>query len=620
MEAALFVVGIVAVVVAVSGVSGRLGTSAPLLLTLVGIVIGYLPGFPVIEIDREIVLLGLLPPLLYAAAIRTSLIDLRANLKSIAMLSVALVVVTAAAVGVLLWQLLGIPLPLALAFGGVVAPPDAVAATAVAKGIGLPRRIVTLLEGESLFNDATALVIVKLGLVGLGAAVTAGDVGVQFLWSAGGGIAIGLVAMWVIRRVRGMIQSSVSDVAVSFICPWIAYLPAEAVHASGVLAVVTAGVLLGHKAHSFQSARSRLAERINWTTIQFILENGVFLLIGLQAHGIVERVQDEGIGLAVVVGVGAALLATVIAVRLAFMYLTIPLWRGSFPWSEAARAATVTGWAGMRGVVTLAAALSIPEDAPARDLLVLLALVVVAGTLLLQGYSLPWVARRMDIRGEDPREEALQRATVIERAVAAGDHALDALEVAGVPTEVVGALRSVGERRRHAAWERLGTTADVESPTDAYRRLRMAMLEAERGKLLKIRDTGNVSSEVLDEALGDADLEESMLTTLHQRQIAARGVLRTPERNRGDCEHLRDADDGRSVVPLTPEGCAECLADGKTNWVALRICLDCGHVGCCDSSPDRHATGHYEQTGHPVMRSFEPGEEWRWCYVDALPG
>ena len=195
MEAALFVVGIVAVVVAVSGVSGRLGTSAPLLLTLVGIVIGYLPGFPVIEIDREIVLLGLLPPLLYAAAIRTSLIDLRANLKSIAMLSVALVVVTAAAVGVLLWQLLGIPLPLALAFGGVVAPPDAVAATAVAKGIGLPRRIVTLLEGESLFNDATALVIVKLGLVGLGAAVTAGDVGVQFLWSAGGGIAIGLVAV-----------------------------------------------------------------------------------------------------------------------------------------------------------------------------------------------------------------------------------------------------------------------------------------------------------------------------------------------------------------------------------------------------------------------------------------
>ena len=144
--------------------------------------------------------------------------------------------------------------------------------------------------------------------------------------------------------------------------------------------------------------------------------------------------------------------------------------------------------------------------------------------------------------------------------------------------------------RRHAAWERLGTTADVESPTDAYRRLRMAMLEAERSKLLKIRDTGNVSSEVLDEALGDADLEESMLTTLHQRQIAAHGVLRTPERNRGDCEHLRDADDGRSVVPLTPEGCAECLAHGKTNWVALRRCLDCGPVRCCDSSPDRHAT------------------------------
>lgn len=618
MEAALFVVGIVAVVVAVSSIAGRLGTSAPLLLTLIGIIIGFLPGVPLIEIDREIVMLGLLPPLLYAAAIRTSLIDLRANVRGIAMLSVALVIFTAVGVGLLVWQLLGIPLPLALAFGGVVAPPDAVAATAVARGIGLPRRIVTLLEGESLFNDATALVIVRMGLIALGTAVTAVEVGVQFLWSAGAGIGIGLLAMWVIRTVRGLIKTTVNDTAISFVCPWVAYLPAEAVHASGVLAVVTAGVLLGHKAHTFQSASSRLSERINWTTIQFVLENGVFLLIGLQAKGIIERVAY--LGVPYLVGVSAAVLAAVILLRPLFLYLTIPFWGRDAPLSTVFRTATLVGWTGMRGVVTLAAALSIPTDAPGRDLLVLLALVVVAGTLLLQGYTLPSVARLLNIRGDDPRERSLQRATVIERAVDAGNARLTELDTAGVPDDVLAALHGIGRRRSHAAWERLSTDDTVESPTEAYRRLRTDMLHAERTKLLQIRDSGKVASDVLDEALRDSDVEESMLTGLQARsEEAAHDILRTPEQNRGDCEHLREADDGRCVMPGTPEGCAECLALGE-QWVALRICLDCGHVGCCDSSPRQHATKHFEQTGHPVMRSFEPGEEWRWCYVDSLPG
>lgn len=618
MAAALFVVGVVALVVLVAGVAERIRTSAPLLLALVGIVIGYLPGMPVISVDREVVLLGLLPPLLYAAAIRTSLIDLRANRRDIAMLSVGLVIVTAAAVGVVVWQLLGIPLPLALAFGGVVAPPDAVAATAVAKGIGLPRRMVTLLEGESLFNDATALVIVRMGLVALGATVTVAEAGLSFLWSAGAGIAIGLGAMWVIRRVRGLIRTTVNDTAVSFICPWVAYLPAEAAHASGVLAVVTAGVLLGHQAHRFQSAQSRLSERINWTTAQFVLENGVFLLIGLQARGIVERVAH--LGVLPLVAVSTAVLGVIVLVRPLWLFITVPIWRGGTPLSSALSAATVVGWAGMRGVVTLAAALSIPEEAPARDLLVLLAFVVVAGTLLLQGYSLPWVARRLGVRGDDPREIALQRATVIERAVAAGNARLDAIETAGVSADVITALRGVGRRRSHAAWEVLGTDSRIESPTDAYRRLRVEMLNAERAKLLRIRDSGLVASQVLDEALADSDVEESMLTKLHQRPTAGtEAVLRTPEHNRGDCEHLRAADNGPYVLPATPEGCQECLAAGES-WVHLRLCLTCGHVGCCDSSPGRHSAAHYEVARHPVMRSFEPGEEWRWCYVDSLPG
>lgn len=620
METALFMVGLVAVVVLVSSLARRLGTSAPLLLTVVGIGLSYLPWLPLIEVEREVVLLGLLPPLLYAAAIRTSLIDLRANIGSIAALSVGLVIFTAVGVGLLVWWLLGIPLPLALAFGGVVAPPDAVAATAVAKRIGLPRQMVTILEGESLFNDATALVFVRMGLVALGTAVTAWEIGLQFLWAAGGGIAIGVLAMIVIRWIRGRVSDTVTDTALSFLSPWLAYLPAEAVHASGVLAVVVAGVLLGHKAATFQSAQSRLAERINWTTIQYILENGVFLLIGLQAHAIIDNVAHGDYGWAHVTLVGLAVLGAVIVLRPVWILATMPTWRrAGASVRDALRAGAVTSWAGMRGVVTLAAVFTIPTEAPARELLVLLALVVTAGTLLLQGFTLPSVARALDVRADDPREAALQRATVLERTIDAGDARLNELVEESTPPMTVTALKAASTRRRHAAWERLGSDPDVESPTDAYRRLRQEMIVAERAKLLKIRDAGLVSSEVLDEVMSDTDLEESLITIFNTRRADSReAILRTPERNRGDCEHLQAAADS-CPTPQTPEGCAECLAAGSA-WVHLRLCLACGHVGCCDSSPGRHATGHFEQYGHPVMRSFEPGEAWRWCFVDSLPG
>ncbi len=618
VELAVFVVALVAVVLFVATLARRLGTSAPLLLTVVGIGVGYLPGVPLIEVDREIVLLGLLPPLLYAAAIRTSLIDLRANLRGIALLSVGLVIFTAVGVGLLVWWLLGVPLPLAIAFGGVVAPPDAVAATTVAKRIGLPRQLVSLLEGESLFNDATALVIVRMGLVALGTTVSVAEVGGQFLWAAGGGVAIGVLAAFLIGLVRRRITHTVTDTALSLLCPWLAYLPAEEVHASGVLAVVTAGVLLGHKSMYFQTAQSRIAERLNWATIQFVLENAVFLLIGLQAHAIVDRVAD--VGLTRLVLVSAVVLAVVIALRPLWIFATMPVWRPSrLSWASASRAAAVSSWAGMRGVVTLAAAFTLPADAPQRDLLVLLALVVTAGTLLLQGYSLPWLARTVGVRGDDPREDALQVATVLERSVAAGEARLDELVDADTPRAAVVALRAAAERRRHAAWERLGSDAAVDSPSDAYVRLRREMIDAERAKLLKIRDSGQVSSEVLQGVLGMIDIEESTLSGYARRTApVGGGVLQTPEHVRGACAHLDEAPEF-PPSPITPEGCQECLAEGLS-WVNLRLCLTCGHVGCCDSSQGRHASAHFAGTGHPVMRSFEPGEEWRWCFVDSLTG
>lgn len=608
------------------GVTVLLGTtladrwrvSAPLLLTVLGIAASYLPVLPAVHVEPEVVMLGLLPPLLYAAAIDTSLVDLGANKVNIALLSVGLVILTAASVGVVLWRVLDIPLPLAIAVGGVVAPPDAVAATAVARRIGLPRRIVTVLEGESLFNDATALVVVRMGMLAAGTAIGAGQVAAQFLWAAGGGIAVGIVVAKALALIRRHLEDSLADTAVGFMAPWLAFLPAEALHCSGVLSVVVAGVLLGHQAPVVQTAVSRLAERVNWRTVQYLLENAVFLLIGLQARGIVDEVARSGTGWWRAVLACAAVLVTVVLVRPLTILAMSPLQRGTgIPWRARLRQVAVVSWAGMRGVVTLAAAVTLPVDAPERAVLVLVALAVTAGTLVGQGATLPWLARRLDIHGPDPREDLLQTATVMQRSVAAGRAELARQVRSEDSPDVVAQLHAQAERRTHAVWERLGAGSG-ESPSETQRRLRRAMLAAERAEVLRIRDTGTVDHEVLGEVMSALDLEESIVTSLADRGRDHRErTLLTPEAVRGDCDHLRAAP--VCTTPLTPTGCASCLTDGTT-WVHLRICLSCGAVGCCDSSPGRHASAHFAQSGHPVMRSFEPGEAWRWCFVDEVLG
>ncbi len=614
MEQATMLVGFIAVVVALSALARRLGTSAPLLLLVAGAALSFVPGLPELRISQELVLVGLLPPLLYAAAIRTSILDLRANKLSIALLSVVLVAATALGVGVVVWWVLGVPFALAVVLGGVVAPPDAVAASAVARRVGLPRRLVTILEGESLFNDATALVIVGTGLTAMAVNVTPGAIALDFLWASGAGIGLGFVVAAAVRAIRSRVSKPVTDTALSLLCPWLAYLPAEAVHASGILSVVVCGVILGHKAPLFQSALSRTAERINWGTVQFVLENAVFLLIGLQVSGIVKDVSGEPPQL--LLGASAAVLGTVIGIRLVAVTVFVPLWRSSKGSTvEALRAALVTGWAGMRGVVTLAAALIIPEDAPLRPVLVLLALVVTVGTLVLQGYTLPWVIRRSGLRPTDPRESALQTAELVDRVVAAGITRLEAQDEP-LMEPVERALRASAERRAHGAWERLETSA-VESTAAAYRRLREQMLYAEREAWLEARDEGRFSSDVLDGVLASIDLEESMIVVLGAAQSTplARAedlTVRAP----GECEHLVAV---RTEPAPDGDVCQQCVVDG-TPWVALRMCLECGHVGCCDSSIGRHATAHYTTTGHPVMRSIMPGEAWRWCYVDQQLG
>src|SRR5689334_18164617 len=274
--------------------------SAPLVLIVVGIVGSYLDFVPDFELTPEIVLVGLLPPLLYAASIRTSLIDFKTYRRPIALLSVGLVLFTTVGVGLDVWALLDVKLAVGFALGAVVAPPDAVAATAIARRVGLPRRVITILEGESLVNDATAIVTLRTSIAAISGSVSVWQVGGGFLVSAVGGALIGLAVAFVIGHIRKLIQDDVTDVAVSLLTPWIAYLPAEEIHVhgidsqpSGVLAVVVAGVILGHKSPRIQSASSRLFERTNWTTISYVLENAVFLLIGLQIRSIVDDLSNS---------------------------------------------------------------------------------------------------------------------------------------------------------------------------------------------------------------------------------------------------------------------------------------------------------------------------------------
>jgi len=597
-------------------IADKVDIPAPFVLIVAGVVASYAPGVPEVELSEEVVLFGLLPPLLYAAAQGTSLVDFRVNKRPILLLSVGLVAFTALGVGVVAHELVpGISWPIAFAIGAVVAPPDAVAATAIGRRIGLPRRLVTILEGESLLNDATALVALGTAL-----AVAAGDgfsythVGLDFVIKAGGGVLVGFLVFLVVAKVRRYLTDPVMDSGMSLVVPFAAYVAAEELEASGVIAVVVAGLLLGHKAPVLQTAQSRIAERLNWRTIAFVLENTVFLLIGLQASSIVEGAGHGELSWGRIVAVCTATLVACIVLRLVWVfparYLIVrpgpdPITGLKPPWTST----FILGWAGMRGVVTLAAAFVIPEDTPNREVLLLMAFTVVAGTLFIQGMSLPWVARRLHVRSPDPVEDALARATLLQQASKAALHRLDELEYDD-SQGVVELIRQRLDQRNFAAWERLSTVADRESPSDLYARIRLSMLEAERTKVLKIRDSGKVDSDVVADVLAMLDVEESMLDIANEERHELQEYT-TLRRTGYSCDDL-----DRYPVIDTVEGpiCQRCLDEGL-EWVALRQCLECGNVACCDSSVGQHATAHFHDTTHPVMETAEPGEDWRWCYV-----
>ncbi|MGW4207913.1 Na+/H+ antiporter [Lentzea sp. NPDC004789] len=505
----------------VTSVARRFNWPAPLVLVAVGLVVSFVPGVPEFELDPHLILVLVLPPLLYSAALDSSYLNIRANLRPIGLLAVGLVLFTTFVVGVTAKLVFpDLPFAAALVLGAVVAPPDAVAAVAIGRRLGLQRRAMTLLVGESLINDATALTAFKVAVAATVGAAMHPIAGVgMFVLVTVGGIAVGLVVGVAVRLLRKRLCEGVLESALGLLVPFGAYLLAEEgphllfhdVQFSGVLAVVVAGLYVGH--HSPRGTyTTRLQDAAVWRSVDVLLESFVFALIGLQLSTIVSDVE---LNTGLLLGAGAVLLATILA-RFVWMYPATYIPRlMSKRLRERERQphvgqVTVIAWAGMRGVVTLAAAAAIPQEVPGRDIIVFCAFVVTVATLLLQGTTLPWVINKIGFEGDDARQDALAEAQVQHRAAQAAVTRLDE-EIGEVPDHVRDQLRSLAEHRGNAAWERLGRQEE-ESPAAAYRRLRRLMLSAERDEFIRARDQGEIDDEVLFRVLRELDLEEAALS------------------------------------------------------------------------------------------------------------
>lgn len=527
MGASLLAVLVASVLLA--AVARRYDVSAPLALVVAGLGAGMLPGLRGIELEPELVLFVILPPLLWSAGLESSYVALRKNVRPIGLLAVGLPLATTFAVGVVAFHTVPeLTIAAALTLGAIVAPPDAVSATAVGRRLGLPRRTMTLLGGESLLNDATALTAYKVALAAaVGTAATWGGGLRTFGLAAVGGVLVGGVIGLLIDHVRTWLDDPLVESAIGLVAPFVIYFVAEQVHGSGVLAVVVAALILGQRS-TRASYATRLQDTAVWKAVQLVLESFAFLLIGLQLPTVIAELV--GIRASTLAVASVAVLATVIVVRIIWVYAFAYLPRllsVRIRQNETAPTPAqvfVVAWAGMRGVVSLAAALAVPmttlsgEEFPGRAQLVFLTFVVVVGTLLLHGLTLPWLIKVLDVPGDDTERDALEAAAAQTRATQAAARRLDELLAEDRPGVIIHEhtpkmLRAWNERRSEAAWEELGRGDDEigESPAATFRRLRLAMLAAERDSFITQRDDGMIDDEVLRALLRGLDLEEAAL-------------------------------------------------------------------------------------------------------------
>jgi len=523
-----FEIFIMALFVSVAGLnvlSRRLSIPYPIPLVLGGLVLGLVPGLPEIELEPDLVLLVFLPPLLYAAAFFSDLRALRRDARTITLASTGLVLATTLVVAAIAHEALGLAWPMAFVLGAIVSPTDPVAATTILRRLGAPRRLINTIEGESLVNDATALVAFRVAVAAaVGGTFSILDAGLEFVWSSLGGIAIGLAMGWLVAEIRRRIEDTPTEITISLFTGYAAFVPAHQVGASGVLAAVTAGIYLGWRAPELASPQTRLQSGALWEILVFLLNATLFILIGLQLPVIVDGLDGYGVGELVVDALAVS--AAVIAVRFAWLF-TVPYVIRAVdrrPAQVARRVGPgpriVSAWSGMRGAVSLAAALSLPltTDAgaplPDRDLVLFLTFAVILVTLVGQGLTLPMVIRALDVREDGSEEEAEE---VLAR-LAASRAALERIDALSVEDwtrpDTLQRVSGVYRFRENRFAVRAGeaeSDEDIEDRSHAYQRLMHELFTAQRRALVDLRNRGEISSDVMHRIERELDLEETRL-------------------------------------------------------------------------------------------------------------
>lgn len=514
-----------AVTLAAVAVLRRAGIPAPVVLVVAGLIIGFLPFVPDVALQPDVVLLGLLPLLVYDAAVTSSPTAFFRNARSIGVLAVPLVVATALGVAAVAHWLGQLSWPMAFVLGTAVGPTDASAATSIARRLALPRRLVTILEGEALFNDATALVLYAAAVAAATAGhFSAGHTAWTIAYSAAVGGAIGIAVGLAGRLLRNRIDDPPIEIAGSILLAYAAYLPAQAIHASGVLAAVTAGLYLGwHSSGSAFSARSRLQSGAFWETLVFLVNAALFVLVGLSLHTFSTQARGP-VGQLIVTG--AAVVSTVIVVRLAWMWafgwLIRPRRRDHAVASQPGwRERLILGWSGMRGAITLAALLAVPELTRAgeplagRDDIVYLGFAVIIVTLVGQGMTLPVLLRRLRL-SEHPSVADAERQARLELTTAALDHLGEACETGELPQELTDGLRAQYLARLHhleTMTDEQGLEDEAAVVAQANLALRRDLIAFQRHTLSDLRQQGRIGVTTLRAIEHDLDLEEARLSS-----------------------------------------------------------------------------------------------------------